>query len=319
MKIVGHERQMAYLERAMRRGRMSHAYLFYGPERVGKRAIAYAIARELLCPNRAKNNYTIADAGDDCHVCRQIDEGVYPDVAALGLGDTLVSKKETRKEIPIEDIRELKRRFSFTAAPDAWRIAIIDDADRMSGEASDAFLKLLEEPGNWTLFILIASSRDTVSATIFSRATPIGFSLVSDKTLLPFVRAHLNKESAEEILAIASGRVGITMELVRHPDRLAQEKNAVLSYASALKGGAPGALLLSEKAADDESMRERAIYTLIAGLRRQMYGVTSLVERGALAARIARVLDLAALMRTTNVNPRLALDAMFIEGLVKKS
>lgn len=315
--ILGHERQIAYLERAIARERMSHAYLFYGPERVGKRAVAYAIAQALLCPN-ARGSSSIAHAGDDCRVCRKIGAGAYQDVVILGLAATLISKKEVRKEIPIEDIRELKRRFSFAAAQDAWRIAIIDDADRMSAEASDSFLKLLEEPGGRTLFILIASSRDALPSTIVSRATPVGFSLVPDGILGPFLQTHLKKENTREMLAIAGGRAGIVIEFVEHPESLSQEKKFAVSFAALLRDGIPGALLLSEKAAEDEAVRERAIRAFIAGLRAELHTRAHGAERERIAHRIARVLDLTALMRATNVNTRLLLDVMFAEGAAKE-
>lgn len=315
--ILGHERQIAYLERAITGHRMSHAYLFYGPERVGKRAIAYAIARLLLCPNRAKTPARLVEAGDDCHICKQIDTGAYRDVIVLGLADTLVSKKETRKEIPIEDIRELKRRFAFAAAPGAWRIAIIDGADRMSAEASDAFLKLLEEPGSWTLFILVAPSRDALPATIVSRATPVGFSLLPDRILAPVIPTYLKKEDAQDLLAIAGGRAGILMECMRDPAGFTEEKKFMTSFTAAFRAGIPGILLFAEKASGDEATRERALYTFIAGLRRKLASAPP-PERSSLAQRLAHALDLAALMQTTNVNPRLLLDVMFVEGTTKK-
>lgn len=313
--ILGHERRVGYFDRVISRGRLAHAYLLYGPERVGRHAIAFSIARALLCPNRAKKSQSIADAGDDCRACREIEVGTHPDVTVLGLGDTLVSKKEVRKEIPIEDIRELKRRFSFASVGDRWRIAIIDDADRMSTEAADAFLKLLEEPGARTLFFLIACSRDAVAPTIASRATPVGFSLVPDKTLLPFIRSRLPKENPEKILAIVQGRAGMVAEFAEHPERLREEEKLMAFFATAFKDGMLGALAMSEKAAEDEVMRDRAIRAFLAEFRRQLRSPASGEIRIHAAQTLSRALGIAAALEDTNVNPRLALDVMFAEDM----
>ncbi len=313
--ILGHERQIRYFDRVMERGRMSHAYLLHGPERVGKAAIAYAIARALLCPQYAKNPRSIADAGDDCRECRTINACTHHGLILLDRAHTLVSDKETRKEIPIADIIALKRRFSFAPAGDAWRIAIIDEVDTMSRDAEVAFLKLLEEPGTCTLFLLITQSRDAVPPTIVSRATPIGFSLVPDAALAPYVKTHLPKENPEQILAMACGRAGLIVEWARDPDQFAEEKKFAASFSKSLAGGMAGMLALSERVAGDESGRRRARDAWIAHLRRGI-GAASKATRYHAASRLSRALDLTVVMDETNVNPRLALDVMFAEGAV---
>ncbi len=312
--ILGHERQARYFDRVMAADRMSHAYLLHGPDRVGKRAMAYAIARSLLCPQYKKGSQSIADAGDDCRVCREIDAGTHPGFVLLDRIHTLVSDKEMRSEIPIEDIRELKRRFAFAAVGDAWRIAIIDGIDTMSRDAEVAFLKLLEEPGIRTLFLLVASSRDAVPPTIVSRATPVLFAPVPDAALVPYIRAHVPKENIEDIRALAEGRPGMIVEWVQDPRKFAEEKKFAAFFAGAFAGGIAGALALSEKAADDEVMRRGSQYAWIAHLRRRL-GAASGAERMGAAHRIARALDLAGVMDDTNVNVRLALDVMFVEAV----
>ena len=317
--ILGHERQIRYFDRVILHGRLGHAYLLHGPERVGKRAIASAIARSLLCPQHYRGETSIvksiADAGDDCSVCWQIDAGTHQDVVVLDRAHTLVSDKDTRSEIPIEDIRELKRRFAFAPVAGAWRIAIIDEVDTMSRDAEVAFLKLLEEPGARTLFLLIAESRDAVPATIVSRATPLLFALVPDRALTPYVRAHLPKENFDDILAMARGRAGLIVAWAQDSKRLAEDKKNAAFFSKSFAGGMADMLALSEKATESEAMRYDGRDAWIGYLRRRLAAATASERRDA-AGHIARALDLAAVMEDTNVNPRLCLDVMFSEGMV---
>ena len=317
--ILGHERQVKYFDRVMAGGRMSHGYLLHGPERVGKRAMAYAIARSLLCPSYYRGEASIvksiADAGDDCRACREIDAGAHQYVVVLDRAHTLVSDKDTRSEIPIEDIRELKRRFSYAAVGDVWRIAIIDEIDTMSRDAEVAFLKLLEEPGARTLFFLIARSRDAVPPTIVSRAMPLLFAPVPDRVLAPYVRTRLPKEKVEDILAMARGRVGLVMEWARDPALLAEAKKNAAFFEKSFAGGIADMLALSEKAAETEMTRRSARDAWIIHLRRHLAAADG-AERSDAAHCIARALDLAGVMDETNVNPRLVLDVMFAEGMV---
>ena len=318
--ILGHERQVRYFDRVIAAGRLGHAYLLHGPERVGKRAIAFAIARALLCPfyyrGEASIVKSIASAGDDCRACREIDANTHPNVVMVSIDYPLVPPKETRSGISIDDIRELKHRFAYAPVQDAWRIAIIDEVATMSTDAEVAFLKLLEEPGARTLFLLIARSRDAVPATIVSRATAVLCSLVPDHTLAPYIKAHLPQENPQEIFAMARGRAGLVVEWARDPACLAEEKKFAAGFEKSLAGGGAELLALSERAADDEALRSRVREAWIYSLRRGL-SVTDGGVRYAAARRIARTLDLAGAMDETNVNPRLALDVMFARGGAK--
>jgi DNA polymerase-3 subunit delta' len=305
---------MRYFDRVITSGRIAHAYLLHGPDRVGKRATAYAVATALVCPGFAGRGVSVADAGDGCGICRAVASGAHPDITVLDRERTLVSDKETRKAIPIEDIRELKRRFSFASVGDSWRIAIIDEVDTMSRDAQVAFLKILEEPGPRTLFFLIASSRDAVAPTIVSRAMSILFSPVPDSILAPYVRVSLPGEDASAIVASAMGRAGAVISWVRDSRLLAEERKTAALFAHAFARGLAGCLDLGAQIGDDDIMRRRACDAWVVHLRRSVLEASGVRARRHAAARIARVLDLDAAMEETNANPRLALDMMFAEG-----
>ena len=313
--IIGYERQMRYLERVIAGGRLAHAYLFHGPEHTGKETIACAVAKLLLCPHARARKCVLADADDGCAVCASIDAGTHQDVTFLGIDRTLVSDKEIRKEIPIEDIRELKRVFAYSARGAGWRIAILSDADKMSQEAADAFLKLLEEPGERTVFFLITSARERVSATIASRAIPMEFSLVPDMALAAYLKEYeVCKESEmPEMLAYVSGRPGIARQLACDPAEKKRMRGYGEAVAEVLRDGIPGALALAQKAAEDDAMRWHTVVSCITLLRARMHGALSPSERVRTARALARILDISTIMEMTNVNRRLALDTLFIQ------
>ena len=220
--ILGHERQIKYLETVIKKNRMAHAHLFFGPEHVGKLVIAKMVAKALFCPH-AKGG--LMNVCHKCEACQKIEKNMHPEVIFLDTEHTLVSKKETRKDIPIDDIRELKRVLSFAPHGAAWRVVIINEAEKMSAEAANAFLKILEEPGDLTLIILITSSRELLLPTILSRTQQIGFSLVSDEILKKFLeREKKYGESHEEMLKIAGGRAGVLMRMREEKTFLSEER-----------------------------------------------------------------------------------------------
>ncbi len=284
--IIGHEKQLHYLENAHARGTFAHAYLFYGPDGVGKRTVARAFAD------------TLAGAHD---------------IIFLDTSHTLVSKKDDRKDIPIEDIRELKRLFSFAPEAGKWRVAIIDDAEKMSHWAANAFLKLLEEPGERTLFFLITASPDLLFSTIISRCSPIRFSLVPERKMEAWLAPHVRDAAARaEILSLALGRPGEMRRLVedarylsarralkRDIERVAVQRDVNLLFS------------LSARAAEHEGERGAFFTELMHALRAPLLSARD----PASVRRIKAVNRIATLCATTNVNPQLALDVALLESL----
>lgn len=287
---LGHERQIQYLEKVLKNGRLAHAYLFHGPESVGKFSVAKYFVGKLNCP--------------------------HPII--LDLENTLVSKKERRKDIPIEDIRELKRLFSLSAPEGEWRVAIINDAEKLSPEAADAFLKLLEEPGEQTLFLLITSSPDLIPPTIASRSQQIRFSEVSQSVLSDFLEKRgVSVEEGQEILFLSAGRPGVAVRMVEDHKYLSAQKKLLQAVHGILQSQElPQAFILTEKVAPDEETRKKMVEYIVrilgAGLLKAAPG-----EMASRLNSMRNIVRISEILETTNVNPRLALDSIFIEALAK--
>jgi DNA polymerase-3 subunit delta' len=150
-------------------GRMPHALLLCGPEGLGKRAFADALAAALLCQDlRAE-----ATACGACRACRLVQAGSHPDLVRVGL--ELRDDGKPRTEIVVEQIRALGQRLALTAQFSGYQVALIDPADAMNINTSNALLKTLEEPTAATLIALVADRPSRLPATIRSRCQRIDF------------------------------------------------------------------------------------------------------------------------------------------------
>lgn len=310
--LIGHNRQIEYLNTSKQRERMSHSYLFYGPEHVGKLTIALALAKSFFCTTAVKTD--IRSTCGQCRDCQHIDQINHPHLIFIDTTHTLVSKKETRKEIPIEDIRELKRVFLLAPEGDTMRLAIINEADKMSAEAASALLKLLEEPGSQTLFILIAAHQDLVLPTLVSRSQSIGFLTVSDTRLREYLNSTVvDGADHDEFLTIASGRPGILIRLCEEESYATQEKLLFKEIDRVMRTrDIIGGFHISEQIASESALRQEAIGWIMMQLRQSL-----VVQHSSDARRTIHTLKyidrIASLLDTTNVNPRLALDALFLQ------
>ena len=160
-QIIGQDRIVSALERSRTEGKLAHAYLLVGPAHVGKMTLALDIAREVNC--QAKE-----PPCGRCPACERITQGRHSDVQLIGLnGNT--SGGGQRAEIGIDQIREAQRAVSLPPFEGRCRVFIIDGAERLSLEAANCLLKVLEEPGSEVVFILIATSDRLLPATVVSR------------------------------------------------------------------------------------------------------------------------------------------------------
>jgi DNA polymerase III subunit delta' len=163
--IRGHDRAVDMLRHALSQGRLPHAFLFVGPEGIGKRSFAETFAQALLCERAPEADLNPCGA---CPGCLQVAGGAHPDVYR-------VARAEDKQDLAIKQIRELCLDLGLKPAAGRRKIAIIDDADDMNEEAANAFLKTLEEPPPGSVLILIATSAETQLDTVVSRCRVLRF------------------------------------------------------------------------------------------------------------------------------------------------
>ena len=168
-RIGGHDRLIEGFRRALKRGRLAHAYFFAGPAGVGKRLFATELGRALLCERPPAH----LEACDECASCVQIDAGTHPDFFAA-------ARPADAAGFPIDLMRAICANFALKSARGKGRVVLVDDADELDDPitqhaAANAFLKTLEEPPPRSVLILIGSSPERQLPTIVSRCQVVRF------------------------------------------------------------------------------------------------------------------------------------------------
>lgn len=301
--IIDQERVIGSLRSAIQADRVAHAYLFHGPDGVGKRAVALEFARTLLCESGL-------DAPcDECAACHKSGQGVHADLHFL---------MPQPKEVPIDEVAkrtrlafedpyavvdfarrpslddpdktsnkqagyhiervysDLYRPMSFKPVEGRFKVAIITDVHLFNTTSANAFLKLLEEPAPRTVFILTTQRTERVLPTILSRCQRIRFALLPAENISRrLVGADVVDEARATIIArMADGSYSRAMSLASNLDLMAQ-RQAVISLFRLIwkaRSGSPSELdSLTDVAAQTSAYgRERAknfLFLVLSWLR----------------------------------------------------
>lgn len=242
--VIGQDKVKQILINAILNERIANAYLFYGPDGVGKDAMAIEFAKALNCEQRE------AEACDVCKTCKAISEFSHPNVKLIF--KLPVGKNETKDDSPLDkldeseikiiqeqvrlkaqnpyhkiaiprannikinSIREIKMEVSHSMIVPGWRVIIVSEADTMTEQAANAFLKTLEEPAPKTVIILTTSNKDKLPPTIISRCQLIKFSYLSDDEIAEAIikRYELSEARAKLIARLANGSFSRAIELL---------------------------------------------------------------------------------------------------------
>jgi DNA polymerase III subunit delta' len=202
--IAGHKKQIEILTKALNKGSLAHAYVFAGPDRVGKKTLAKKLAQALLCEQN--------QACGICPQCKTFITAANADLLEVG----------SAEGIKIEQIRELSYKLALKPYLAKHKVAIIDDADQMTTEAANALLKVLEEPKSFTYIILITSNPNRFPKTISSRCQKITFGPVEFSEYERLLPAGLPLEQKKLIQTMAGGKPGVAWDLVRDENYLAE-------------------------------------------------------------------------------------------------
>ncbi len=194
------------LRSAVRGGRVSHAYLFAGPSGVGRRDAALAFAQLLNCER--PNN----DACGDCHSCKLIATGQHPDVRMVDVerGLFLDPDDTTKTGIGLKQVLALRREVVYPPYQGRWKVYIFADAEKMTTEAANSLLKVLEEPPPQVAIILIAESMVSMVPTVVSRCQLLRFSFIPSAAIEQALADRFNvpRGRARFLAALAGGRLG---------------------------------------------------------------------------------------------------------------
>jgi DNA polymerase-3 subunit delta' len=222
------ERVKLFFTQCISNDRLAHAYLFYGNEGCGKTAFAFELAKVLNCTSEDDKPC------NECPSCIKINNRQHPDIQFVfpvskqtkpetisdflkvhSKNPYLIFDIEGHKNIPIEKIRELKNEAKYAPFEATKRFFIIDGAEYFSRESANSFLKLLEEPPDNILIILITNNIHAILDTIRSRCQPVLFPTFSEEQLIEIIRMY-NPEAPNVMNSIkmAQGNLKKVFELL---------------------------------------------------------------------------------------------------------
>ncbi|MFB3881834.1 MAG: DNA polymerase III subunit delta' [Armatimonadota bacterium] len=249
--LVGQERAVRVLRSALVRARVAHAYLFAGPGSVGKHTAAVLFAQALNCEGEPAD----APCGQ-CRSCLLIEHGNHPDVRLFTISADMRGRQ--RSEISIDQIRQDPKKPRETPPPlihDAYlkplgrhKVYIIDPADRMTPEASNALLKVLEEPPPQVALILVSSEPSSLLPTIVSRCQKVTFQLVGTRAIEGKLRQDgLEAETAAAIARLSGGRIGWAIQASRRNEVLAVRRSLLDLCSGMIGASLPASLRIAEQ------------------------------------------------------------------------
>lgn len=270
-RIIGQQRVKELLRRSIESGQVAHAYLFDGPEGVGKDALAIEFARALNCRKGG------SEGCGECDSCMKMETLHHPNVriiSALPTGkgektgddplkgftddqmDALHAELSVKARDPyhrmavakasfikVNSIREIRRQASLTASEPGTKIFLILNAEEMNAEASNALLKTLEEPPADTILLLTTSRRDQLLPTILSRCQVVRCeSLGTDEIAAALeVRDGIGAQEARTVAALANGSYATARALVS--EDLLERRGEVIQFVRVALGRSRTALL----------------------------------------------------------------------------
>lgn len=200
--VMGHGKQLAELEADIEQNRLSHAYLFIGPNKIGKALIARTFAGILQCPNHFCR---------DCPVCHQIEKKQHIDTLEI---------QDIGESLKIEEMRELLSHLSTTSSS-RHKIVIFQNIERATPDAANAFLKHLEEPVPGVIFILTTAERRSLLDTILSRSRIIHFHPLAESTILEYLKTehpHFDPKLLEMMAGFSMGKSGRAIDFFNDAD-----------------------------------------------------------------------------------------------------
>jgi DNA polymerase-3 subunit delta' len=218
-KIVGQKKPIRVLKNLIRSNRIGHAFLFTGKEGIGKKITAIAFAKAINCFNLTENY----EPCNRCSSCLKIEKNIHPDFQIITPLNSVIT---------IEQIRNIKDIIYWQPLGSRKKVFLIDDAHKMTVQASNSLLKILEEPPQFAVLILITNSPETILPTIISRCHQISFHPINkgeQRDILMGMNFGLEKNQLEEIILFSSGNLGKAIELAGEPVKL-KEKSRYIDW-----------------------------------------------------------------------------------------
>ena len=252
--IIGHDRPVSILKRAIQNDAVAHAYLFSGEQGIGKRLTARAFAAALNCQAAGP-----AGGCGVCSSCRKAASGTHPDVHLLSPDGT---------EIKIDQVRAAQSELSLKPFEGQKKVLIVDSTEAMNDASQNAFLKTLEEPPGDSLIILITAMPQSLLPTIRSRCQELKFQPLPRPVLAEVLQEKRGLDAGDAWFAAALSRGSLGRALDMDVQKEKTDREQFLALWEGLGGMRNDEILaLAEGVAKDREGFERILDIGIEWLR----------------------------------------------------
>jgi DNA polymerase-3 subunit delta' len=328
-QVIGQTRAVSLLKNSLEADTLSHAYLFVGPQHVGKMTLALNLAQALNC--KAEDKPCL-----ECDSCRKIAAGNHSDVQIIGL-DYNEDEDAERKQIRNEQIDGILHDASLPPFEGTQKVFIIDGAELLSIGAANRLLKTLEEPEAQVTFILLTTNENRLLKTVVSRCQRIELppmSLAEEAKVLA-ENMEVKPEQAKLLAGLSHGCIGWAIMAANDEKILAQNRETLDQIISAVKGDYADRFAYVGRLAAGFSQNRQAVYEtldrwldfwhdlmlakldcpdMITNVDRQDE-ITKMAEKYSLTSlrNYINSIESAAVQLKQNVNARLALEVLMLD------
>jgi DNA polymerase-3 subunit gamma/tau len=223
--VVGQQHITTTLKNAIKTDQLAHSFLFCGPRGVGKTTCARILAKTINCTNRTEE----AEACDQCTSCISFKENTSFNVHEL----------DAASNNSVDDIRELINQVRILPQAGKYKVYIIDEVHMLSSNAFNAFLKTLEEPPSYAIFILATTEKHKILPTILSRCQIFDFNRITIQDTVEHLQEICTKESIETekeaLHLIAQKSEGCMRDALSIMDKIASFSNDKITYTSTVE------------------------------------------------------------------------------------
>ncbi|HET6723809.1 MAG TPA: DNA polymerase III subunit gamma/tau [Chitinophagaceae bacterium] len=223
--VVGQSHITTTLKNAIKHNQLAHAFLFCGPRGVGKTTCARILAKTINCENQTKDG----EACNKCQSCISFNEGTSLNIHEL----------DAASNNSVDDIRTLVDQVRFSPQAGRYKVYIIDEVHMLSSSAFNAFLKTLEEPPSFAIFILATTEKHKILPTILSRCQIFDFKRITNNDTVQHLQEICEKEEikAEKaaLQVIAQKSEGCMRDALSIMDKIVSFTNGKLNYQNTLE------------------------------------------------------------------------------------
>src|ERR1051325_5985871 len=223
--VVGQSHITTTLKNAIRNGQLAHAFLFCGPRGVGKTTCARILAKTINCENVTPQG----EACNKCHSCVSFNEGTSLNIHEL----------DAASNNSVDDIRTLVEQVRFAPQAGRYKVYIVDEVHMLSASAFNAFLKTLEEPPPYAIFILATTEKHKILPTILSRCQIFDFKRITTNDTVEHLQEIADKEDVKAektaLQVIAQKSEGCMRDSLSILDKIVSFTNGEVTYQNTLE------------------------------------------------------------------------------------